>query len=184
MTVLLRPATDADPPRVGVLHHRSRAAAYAALIDPATFAERGPGMLAEWWTERWRWERDTHRLTVAEQDGELLGFTYLGPSETPRAAELYAIHVDPAWVGTGIGRRLMVKAVADLPRYGPERAVLWVLEGNKVARRFYESGGWRPDGVTRVAPVNEQPMPQLRYSLRSKAPRDDVENGPPAASHG
>ncbi|MEU4421892.1 GNAT family N-acetyltransferase [Actinoplanes sp. NPDC024001] len=164
MTVLLRPAQDSDPAPVGALHHRSRAAAYAGLLDPATFAGRGPEMLAEWWTERWRWERETHRMTVAEQDGELIGFSYIGPSETPGAAELYALHVDPAWVGTGIGRQLMIKALGDLPRYQADRAVLWVLEGNKVARRFYESGGWQPDGATRVAPVNDTPLPQLRYT--------------------
>jgi GNAT superfamily N-acetyltransferase len=164
MTVLLRPAEDSDPALVGALHHRSRAAAYADLVDPVTFAQRGPEMLTEWWIERWRWERDTHRMTVAEHDGQLLGFTYIGPSETPGAAELYAIHVDPAWVGAGIGRQLMLKALTDLPRYGLDRAVLWVLEGNKAARRFYDAGGWHPDGATRVAPVNDQPLPQLRYT--------------------
>jgi GNAT superfamily N-acetyltransferase len=164
MTVLLRPAEDPDLPLVGALHHRSRASAYADLIDPATFAARGPSMLADWWSERWRWERDTHRLTIAEQAGNLLGFTYIGPSETPGAAELYAIHVEPAWLGTGIGRQLMRKALTDLPRYGEPRAVLWVLEANKTARRFYEAGGWHPDGASRVAPVNDQPLPQLRYT--------------------
>ena len=164
MSVILRPAAGSDPAAVGRLHHRSRADAYADLVDPGSFAGRGPEMFVEWWSERWRWEQDTHRLTVAEDDGTLVGFSYVGPSETEGAAELYALHVDPARVGTGVGRRLMVQALRDLTGYDAGRAVLWVLEGNTVARRFYAAGGWTPDGATRVEPINDQPLPQLRYT--------------------
>ncbi|MDI6098379.1 GNAT family N-acetyltransferase [Actinoplanes sp. NEAU-A12] len=164
MTVLLRPADDTDVAAVGALHHRSRADAYAHLIAPETFAARGPEALSAWWVERWRWERETHRMTLAEVDGVLAGFTYTGPSETPDAAELYAIHVDPRRVGTGVGRELMVHALGELAGFGAGRAVLWVLADNPVARRFYERGGWAADGVTRVEAVNDQPLPQLRYS--------------------
>lgn len=164
MTVLLRVATDADQPAVGRLHHRSRAAAYAGLVDPESFAARGPEMLVEYWVERWRWEQQTHRMTLAEDDGGLAGFTYIGPSETAGAAELYAIHLDPARVGTGLGRLLMIDALRELPRFGRDRAVLWVLEGNEVARRFYEKGGWTPDGVTRADQLNDRPVTHVRYS--------------------
>jgi GNAT superfamily N-acetyltransferase len=165
MTVQLRPATAADQAAVGALHHRSRATAYADLLDdPESFAAYGPEKFVAWWTERWKWEQETHRMTVAEDDGELAGFSYIGPSETPGAAELYAIHLDPARVGTGVGRLLMVRALRELPEFGAGRAVLWVLEGNTVARRFYENGGWSPDGATRVEPINDQPLAQLRYS--------------------
>ncbi|GIE28829.1 N-acetyltransferase [Actinoplanes italicus] len=164
MTVSLRPVEDADLFAVGALHHRSRAAAYADLLPPETFAARGPDALGAWWEERWKWERDTHRMTVAESDGELAGFTYVGPSETAGAAELYAIHLEPGRVGTGIGRLLMMNALEQLTGFDAERAVLWVLADNPVARHFYEKGGWTPDGETRVAPINDQPFEQLRYT--------------------
>ncbi|WP_430783289.1 GNAT family N-acetyltransferase [Actinoplanes sp. G11-F43] len=166
MTVLLRPAGDDDTIAVGALHHRSRADAYAHLIPAETFAARGPEAMGAWWRERWKWERDTHRMTLAEVDGVLAGFTYVGPSETDGAVELYAIHVDPAHVGTGVGRELMVNALAELAALGGERAVLWVLADNPVARRFYERGGWTPDGATRVSAVNDQDLPQVRYTKR------------------
>jgi GNAT superfamily N-acetyltransferase len=164
MTVLLRPVDDADLIAVGALHHRSRAAAYADLVPPETFAARGPEAMSAWWVERWKWERETHLMTVAEADGELAGFTYVGPSETDGAAELYAIHLEPNLVGSGIGRQLMISALGQLATLGAERAVLWVLADNPVARRFYERGGWTPDGATRVAPINDRPLPQLRYT--------------------
>ncbi len=163
MAVLLRPATESDPVHVGALHQRSRLAAYAGFIDPDVLAARTAESFGEWWAERFRWEHDTHRMTVAEEDGELVGFSYIGPSETPGAAELYAIHVDPSRVGTGVGRALMVQALKDLPSIGGDRAVLWVLTENETARTFYESGGWKPDGETRTEPINDVPVPQLRY---------------------
>ncbi|MEU4159329.1 GNAT family N-acetyltransferase [Actinoplanes sp. NPDC026670] len=164
MTVLLRPVADADLIAVGALHHRSRAAAYAGLLPPETFEARGPEAMSAWWVERWKWERESHLMTVAEVDGELAGFTYVGPSETDRAAELYAIHLEPHRVGSGVGRELMINALAQLAALDAERAVLWVLADNPVARRFYERGGWTPDGATRVAPINDRPFSQLRYT--------------------
>jgi GNAT superfamily N-acetyltransferase len=79
--------------------------------------------------------------------------------------ELYAIHVDPAYLGTGVGRALMADA---LPRLG-DRAVLWVLEQNARARRFYERGGWEFDGTTREEPMGGVPTRQLRYARPGKS---------------
>ena len=39
-----------------------------------------------------------------------------------------------------------------------------MLEGNTRARRFYEKGGWQPDGETREAPMGGEVTHQLRYS--------------------
>lgn len=166
MSVLLRTVEDFDLFGVGAVHQRSRAAAYAGILAPETLAMSSAEAFGQWWSERWKWERDTHRLTVADQDGEVVGFTYVGPSETPGAVELYGIHVDPEHVGTGLGRQLMINALAQLTELGGggDRAVLWVLEANEVARRFYDRGGWTPDGATRTEPVNGEPVAQLRYS--------------------
>ncbi len=164
MTIRLRDVEDADLPAVGALHQRSRVAAYAHLLPAETLGARSAEAFGEWWSERWRWEKETHRLTVAEESGEIVGFTYVGPSETDGAAELYAIHVEPGHVGTGLGRQLMANALEQLADSGEPRAVLWVLEDNVRARRFYERGGWRPDGATRVEPINDVPVVQLRYT--------------------
>jgi len=161
MAVVLRTPREVDLKAVGDLHFRSRAAAYAGFLPPAALAFGGPVALGEWWTERWRWERETHRMTLAVDGDDLAGFTYLGPSEEPGVTELGAIHVDPARVGSGVGKLLMVDALEHL---GP-RAVLWVLRENERARRFYEKGGWHPDGVTRVEPMGGVDTVQLRYAF-------------------
>jgi GNAT superfamily N-acetyltransferase len=98
-------------------------------------------------------------MTVAVDGDRIVGFSYLGPDETPGVMMLNAIHVDPAYVGHGVGKRLMVDALAHLG----ERAVLWVLAGNDRARRFYAKGGWAFDGTTRVEDWGGVPVSQLRY---------------------
>jgi len=160
MSVLLRTANDLELGAVGALHYRSRASAYAGIVSPEALTFGSEGALGEWWSERVRWEKDTHRMTVAVSDDTVVGFTYVGPSPTPAVRELYAIHVDPAVVGQGVGRLLM----ADALRHLGARAVLWVLEGNTRARRFYEAGGWRPDGEVRESPMGGEVTQQVRYT--------------------
>ncbi|MEV6598073.1 GNAT family N-acetyltransferase [Actinoplanes sp. NPDC051346] len=163
MSVLLRPAAEADCAGIGELHHRSRASAYAHLLSPAALTFGSPAAMGEWWAERWKWERDTHRLTVATVDDELAGFSYLGPSTDDGVAELSAIHAAPEFVGTGVGKALMRDALPALARIA-DRAVLWVLEGNDRARLFYERGGWTADGATRTEPLGVDTVRMLRYS--------------------
>ncbi|GGQ65454.1 GNAT family N-acetyltransferase [Couchioplanes azureus] len=169
MSVLLRPAADTDLAGIGELHHRSRATAYAGLLSPAALSFGSPAAMGEWWTERWKWERDTHRLTVATVDGELAGFSYLGPSAEDGLAELSVIHAAPEFVGTGVGRALMRDALPALARIA-DRAVLWVLEGNARARLFYERGGWTADGVSRTDSMGCDTVRMLRYSRPLRAP--------------
>jgi len=163
MTANLRPGADGDLRAVGALHYRSRAAAYAHILSPAALTFGSPAVMGEWWAERWKWEQETHRLTVAVDDGEIVGFSYVGPSFDEGVRELYAIHVDPEAVGAGVGKLLMVDA---LPHLG-EHAVLWVLEGNARARRFYERGGWFADGTSRDETMGGEMTHQLRYSRKA-----------------
>jgi ribosomal protein S18 acetylase RimI-like enzyme len=166
VTICVRPATAADLAAVGELHHRSRGAAYAGLVSAEALAAVPAPAMAQWWTERWSYERDTHRLAVAVDGGQIAGFAYTGPSETPGAVELYALHVDPARVGSGIGRTLIAAARADLTALAGAgaRAVLWVLTGNLRARRFYERDGWEADGSTRRSPIGAELVPHVRYA--------------------
>ena len=163
MTALLRPARDNDVAAIGRLHVASRNGAYAGFLSPAALNAVGPEAMGEYWAERYRWEREDHRLTVAVVAGEIAGFTYTGPTEQEGVGILHAIHVDPARQGSGIGRALMIDALADLTTRGT-RAVLWVLEHNIRAREFYERGGWTFDGGRRDEPIGPELTLQLRYA--------------------
>jgi GNAT superfamily N-acetyltransferase len=173
MSVLLRPVADDDLRAVGALHFRSRAHAYAEIVSPEALATGSAEALGEWWAERWKWERDTHRLTVAVDGDTLAGFTYVGPTEQDGVAELYALYAAPAHVGTGVGRALMLDALPALADLG-DHAVLWVLAANDRARRFYERGGWAVDGTERTEAIGGEPARQLRYGRAMEGGRERV----------
>jgi hypothetical protein len=59
----------------------------------------------------------------------------------------------------------MRDALTGLAAYGSS-AVLWVLEPNVRARRFYERGGWAFDGTTRDEEMGGEMTHQLRYARR------------------
>jgi ribosomal protein S18 acetylase RimI-like enzyme len=166
VTFSLRLAQAADIDDIGVLHYDSRIAAYRDFVPIAGLRALSPESLAAWWRERFAYESETHRLTVAVDNGRTVGFSYVGPEEehTAGVGQLYAIHLDPAAQGRGFGRALMTDALATIAGKGWDRAVLWVLDGNAHARRFYERGGWRADGREREELMGASPTRQLRYA--------------------
>ncbi|WP_410809761.1 GNAT family N-acetyltransferase [Micromonospora sp. 067-2] len=166
MTATLRPATEGDLMGVGALHQRSRVAAYSPFLPAEALADPTPEAMGGYWTERWHWESDTHRLTVAERDGSVVGFSYLGPDDEDDLTTglLNAIHLDPAEQGRGVGRALMVDALDAMRTRGWRRAVLWVLRDNAHARAFYERGGWTPTGIEREEHIGTALVRQLRLT--------------------
>ena len=72
---------------------------------------------------------------------------------------LHQLFVRPEAWGTDVAPSLLEQAVAAGAR------LLWVMEQNARARRFYEKHGWRPDGRTRVVPFPPHPT-SLGYSYR------------------
>ncbi len=91
------------------------------------------------WGLRWRTsiEHGPPRW-LAEHDGELVGFATAGDGD--EGFELRGLYVRMAWWGTGLGDQLLSHALGDRP------AMLWVLDGNDRARRFYERHGFTLDG--------------------------------------
>ena len=77
--------------------------------------------------------------------------------------ELMAIYVDPAHLGTGVGRLLIAAARERLRAVVARSAALWVLDGNVRARRFYECDGWSCDGTRRTRTYGNAPVQEVRY---------------------
>ena len=109
------------------------------------------------------------RVWVADDAGDVVGFAVTGPSQDADAdrktGELYAIYLEPARVGTGVGRSLFEHAIGDLRERSFTGATLWVLESNDLARRFYDAAGWRTDGLTTSERVDCEMRPTVRYRV-------------------
>lgn len=61
-----------------------------------------------------------------------------------------------------IGTKLVREAEQMLRARGYGEIVLWVLEGNADARRFYEAMGFVPDGASKIVQLGV-PLKAVRY---------------------
>ena len=158
----IRRARPEDAAAVAAVHVRTWQAAYEhvfgaerlAAIDVASrrrFAERGIERGGVW---------------VAEDGGRIVGFVSIGDSRgAADEGELYAIYVLPEAWGSAAGRGLMAAAVEALRGVYPT-AILWVLDDNPRARRFYEREGWELDGGTQTEDFLGLDVTEVRYRLR------------------
>jgi ribosomal protein S18 acetylase RimI-like enzyme len=107
--------------------------------------------------------------SVATAADAIVGWVVGGHSRVafragPGQGEIYACYVQPEWWGRGVGRLLMTHAVSTLAEAGLDDVILWVLEDNHRARRFYEACGFQPDGTRQLLDLGG-PVPEVRYSL-------------------
>jgi len=172
----IRPARFSDAPALARVHVDSWRAAYSGLatdsqLQSFTYARR---------EERFRQSlaagaEETYLGTVA---GEVIGFLTLGAARDPdlapdRTGEIWGIYISPDNWRTGIGTRLADEAERLLTSQGYGDAVLWVLQDNRRARRFYEAMGFSPDGGSKFIDWGK-PLKAVRYrKALQPAPQND-----------
>lgn len=167
----IRSAVVADARGIASVHLRAWQWAYRGQI-PDAYLDSLTQQLDQrtaWWHGLLSQPPPEHRTWVAERDGCVLGFADTGPCRdadaTSGVAELNAIYLDPAVVGTGVGRALMIHVVQDLKARGFRAATLWVLATNQRARRFYEIGGWQLDGTEKTEHGQNFTLHEFRYTI-------------------
>ena len=158
-----------DVPEIAGVHVRSWQAAYQGLLPQAYLDGLDPAQRIGQWEQSLSAADWSDRGTlVADVGGPLSGFVSYGPArdddaDSQRAAEIYAIYLMPAAWDQGIGRQLMAAALACLGEAGFDQVILWVLDSNARARRFYEAGGWLTDGAAKRDDSFGVPMTEVRY---------------------
>ncbi|MGW8065491.1 N-acetyltransferase family protein [Streptomyces ziwulingensis] len=167
----VREMTLADCDRVSAIRIRGWRTAYRGLVpqryldglDAARDAERRRGLFA-------RRPDDVVDLVAEDAAGEVVGWCCHGPyrdgERRTADAELYALYVDPGRLGTGVGQALLRESVRRCTAAGHARMLLWVLEGNARARRFYERAGFHADGAGEPFEVEGVAVPEVRYARR------------------
>ncbi len=156
---MIRSGTAQDAEGVSRVQVETRQAAYAHVLPQEQLQALSITGRAEQWRD--------HPPIVAEVDGEVVGFVSVGPSRDDDAdGELYAIYVHPDHWSTGAGRALMEAGEGELRRLGHRNVVLWVLDDNPRARRFYERAEWATDGTKRGIEIFGNEVLEVRYRKR------------------
>ena len=163
----VRPATSADADAIGRIQVETWTTAYAGLLPEKTIAAFDVGARQAMWREGLaRTPRPGSATFVALVGDEVIGFATVGASHSEGGTgELYAIYVHPSSWGTGAGRALIEQAEDSLRVSGFPGALLWVLEGNERALRFYHAAGWERDGE-KSDDFQGATVTELRYRKR------------------
>ena len=152
MSVSIRRATPADAPALA-----SVAAATFALACPPGTTEANIALFIETSLSEWSFEgylaSDAHRLWLAEEDGEPVGYAMSvhGEPTDPDiqnavavrpTVELSKIYVCESHHGTGVATALMDAAISEAAESRAGSVWLGVNQQNIRANRFYEKQGF------------------------------------------
>lgn len=155
----VRLAEVSDAPAVAAVQVQTWRTAYAGLMPDEVLAAQS----VERRTAMWQRLIPDGGVWVALADDEVVGFAAAGPSRDADAAfELYAIYVLSSSAGKGLGFELTKAALGDEPD-----VIVWVLDTNVQARRFYERIGFRADGVTKSETEGGAELTEVRYRRAS-----------------
>jgi GNAT superfamily N-acetyltransferase len=161
--VEIRRARLEDAAAIAAVHVRTWQSAYEHVFGAERLAGIDPAA-REGGARRFATDPDSDTF-VAEAEGRIVGFVGTGVAEDEgEARELFAIYVLPEAWGSTAGSGLMQAAVDAMRGRGATAAILWVLEDNPRARRFYEREGWVEDGSAESEYLGLT-VPLVRYRL-------------------
>ena len=168
----MRDAEPGDAAEIARVHITSWQGAYTHAFSAEALdglSDQHASRTLQW--ERWlREERVRSAVLVAAREGEVVGFVHGGPARDDdvdgmRVSELAAIYVTPDAWGLGAGQLLMEAFLERMRAFGFSEAVLWVLDDNPRARRFYEAAGWRVDAAEKDDVLLGTPVREVRYRI-------------------
>jgi ribosomal protein S18 acetylase RimI-like enzyme len=160
MPITIRRATPADLPalgRLGAMLVREHHDFDSKRFIPAT-PETESGYA---WYLGTQLEATNVAVMVAEENGDVIGYTYAGLEGRDYmalrgpAGALYDIVVDPARRRRGAGRLLIDAALAFLKDLGAPRVVLSTATRNDAAQHLFESVGFRRTMIEMTAELSE-----------------------------
>ena len=145
MGITIRQATPKDTPGIARVHVDSWRTTYSGVLPEEFFSGLSYANRENLWRDSLSTAIYGKSHCVAESsDGDIVGFSVSGPESegnSEHAGEIYAIYLLAGYQRLGVGRRLFLASCSSLQDAGIGSMLLWVLEENHRARRFYESLG-------------------------------------------
>lgn len=169
MSTVIRRATAADPAAIAKVHVASWQQAYRDILPEAYLASLSiEQRLAQWHKTI---EAQINPVFVAEVDGEVVGFSCVGPCRDadagPQDYEILAIYLDNRYWSKDLGRQLWLAARDVAVVQGAQRMSLWVFSKNLRAIKFYQTMGFSCEtGSLEVFDIGCIEASELRFSMR------------------
>ncbi|MGO9342571.1 MAG: N-acetyltransferase family protein [Acidimicrobiales bacterium] len=181
LSMEIRKAGLEDAMAIATVHVRSWKAAYPGQIPQGYLDSLHPEDRVDGWQQVLAgtdWPREGVFLLVDTSDnpdagssaGAVVGFSHICPTrdddlDPQTTGEITSIYLAPeVWSG-GYGVQLMEASIDEMVTAQYDTATLWALDTNARARRFYEIGGWKEDGVTKVHDWGTFTCIDVRYLL-------------------
>ncbi|TWG50020.1 MULTISPECIES: GNAT family N-acetyltransferase [unclassified Aminobacter] len=143
LTIDIRKAEPRDAEAVACVHHEAWQNAYAGIIPHRALNSMIGRRGRAWWENA---IRRAASVLVVEMGGDIVGYATIGRNrarELPQEGEIYELYLRPEYQGIGLGTRLFNAARERLAAHGLSGLVVWALEENDGALRFYEGAGGR-----------------------------------------
>jgi ribosomal protein S18 acetylase RimI-like enzyme len=147
--VRIREATVDDAPAIAHLQVDSWQDAFRGLLPEEYLDSLDENEFTGKWKRTIGALGERASVLAAEEDDTIVGFVHSGPSEGSDEGQIFAMHVSPPMRRHGIGYDLHDLALRRLRNGGFHEVELWLLKGNRLARRFYERQGWQNEGTER-----------------------------------
>ncbi|MFC0219461.1 ribosomal protein S18 acetylase RimI-like enzyme [Pseudochelatococcus lubricantis] len=143
VVINIRAARPSDATALAAVHDVSWREAYRGIIPGVALermiAYRGPG----WWQKSIARTRSLIVLDIGER---IAGYASFGASRSfslPQQGEISELYLDPVFQGLGLGTQLFATARRELAMQRRRGLVVWALQDNERAARFYERLGGR-----------------------------------------
>ena len=169
MTV--RAATPADAGSIARVHIDSWRTTYAGIVPAEYLAGFSYERRELRWYETLTANQSAESIFVAEEGGNVVGFATGGPErdgDTTYRGELYTVYLLEEHQNRGLGRRLVSAVAQRLLADGLSSMLVWVLEDNHGARRFYELLGGEKVGRKTVA-IGGRDLVEVSYGWQDIA---------------
>lgn len=166
--VSVRPARPVDAERIAGVQLSTWRTAYADLLPAEALEVPEVQAAALWLGAVESPPTPAHRVLVAFEREELVGFVAYGPAAADEGAvdgaiEVSTLLVEPRWGRRGHGSRLMAAAAEDWRRDGAALVICWAWERDPATRSFLLGNGFELDGAARGLDTGAGVATQLRF---------------------
>ena len=172
VSIRIRAARPTDAGPIARVHVDTWRTAYCGIVSADYLASLSYKDGQSMWDDILSIDRPATSTFVAETGGgEIIGFAGGGPErqgDPTHLGEIYAVYVLQDHQRRGVGRRLAVAVTRQLLRDGFVSMLVWVLEDNHPACRFYETLGGKQVGRQATA-IGGADLMELSYGWKDIA---------------